>query len=71
VRGKGDEGWRAEPHIRDPITGRDVVPDAVTPKGNPVELKPDTPSGRAAGRRQMLKYERVLNKKGRVIYYKP
>jgi hypothetical protein len=52
--------------------GKQVRPDALTRNGNPIELKPNTPSGRAAGKRQMKKYEAASNgKKGRVIYYDP
>ncbi|WP_437565852.1 RHS repeat-associated core domain-containing protein [Sorangium sp. So ce542] len=68
---KAKPGWQAEPRLVDPATGKIVVPDAVTPKGHPIELKPNTPSGRAAGRRQMTRYERATGKKGRIIYYDP
>ncbi|WP_437933510.1 RHS repeat-associated core domain-containing protein [Sorangium sp. So ce341] len=68
---KAKPGWQAEPRLVDPATGRIVVPDAITPKGHPIELKPNTPSGRAAGRRQMTRYERATGKKGRIIYYDP
>nr|WP_237158887.1 RHS repeat-associated core domain-containing protein [Shewanella khirikhana] len=47
------------------------IPDAITQDGRPIELKPDTPSGRAKGRRQLKKYEKALGKKGRVVYYDP
>jgi hypothetical protein len=68
---KARPGWQSEPRLVDPTTGKTVVPDAVTPRGHPVELKPNTPSGRASGERQLLKYERATGKKGRVIYYDP
>ncbi len=65
-------GWRSEPHdLVDPATGRKVVPDAVSPSGRPVELKPDTPSGRRAGAQQLKKYERATGRRGRVVYYDP
>jgi len=48
-----------------------VIPDAVTRRGHPLEYKPDTPSGRAQGKRQLPAQERATGKKGRVIYYKP
>ncbi|WP_170229934.1 hypothetical protein [Polyangium fumosum] len=70
VKEKKGEGWRAEERI-DVEGGTYIRPDAVTPKGNPIELKPNTPSGRDAGKRQIKKYEEVLKKKGRVIYYDP
>jgi RHS repeat-associated protein len=65
------EGWQSEPRIEDPQTGKYYKPDAVTPGGHPIELKPDTPSGHRAGARQLKIYERILGKKGRVIYYTP
>ncbi|KYF54889.1 hypothetical protein BE08_44015 [Sorangium cellulosum] len=68
---KAKPGWQAEPRLVDPATGKTVVPDAITPKGHPIELKPNTPSGRAAGKRQMTRYERATGKKGRTIYYDP
>ena len=68
---KAKEGWESEPNLIDPATGKTVKPDAVSPSGRPVELKPNTPSGRAKGKRQIKKYERATGKKGRVIYYDP
>jgi hypothetical protein len=44
---------------------------AVTPNGRILELKPSTPSGRAAGERQIRNYEEQLGMAGRVIYYDP
>jgi hypothetical protein len=57
--------------ITDPVTKKELRPDALTPKGHPLELKPNTPSGRAAGKRQMEKYEAAARAKGRVLYYDP
>jgi RHS repeat-associated protein len=68
---KGKPGWQSEPRLTDPLTGRTVRPDAVTPSGRPIELKPNTPSGRLQGARQMEKYERATGRRGRVIYYDP
>ena len=69
-RVRNKPGWVAEPqNLIDPVTGKKVVPDALTPSGRPVDLKPDTPSGRAQGRTQLKKYERTTGKSGRVIYY--
>ena len=68
---KAKPGWQSEPRLVDPATGKTVIPDAVTPTGHPIELKPNTPTGRASGQRQLPKYERATNKKGRVIYYDP
>ena len=65
-------GWQSQPqNLIDPATGRKVVPDAVTPSGRPVELKPNTTSGRKSGAIQLPHYERALGRKGRVIYYDP
>jgi RHS repeat-associated protein len=63
------KGWQVEPRLTDPKTGQTVKPDAVTGTGKPVELKPNTASGRAKGRSQLKKYERATGKKGRVVYY--
>ena len=71
VEAKRGKGWDPNPRIKDPDTGRYVIPDALSPSGRPVELKPNTPSGRRQGRRQLRKYERVTGKKGRVVYYDP
>jgi large repetitive protein len=69
---KSKEGWESEPqYYTDPATGKKAVPDIVTPTGRPIELKPNTPSGRRQGARQIKKYERATGKKGRVIYYDP
>jgi len=65
------KGWDVEPRLTDPKTGKTVIPDAVTPSGHPIELKPNTPSGRAKGSQQIKKYERATNSNGRVIYYDP
>jgi hypothetical protein len=64
-------GWNEKPRVKDPITKKEVRPDALTPSGRPLELKPNTPSGRAAGARQLKKYEAATGKKGRVLYYDP
>jgi hypothetical protein len=69
VRGK--PGWQSEPTLVDPLTGKVVRPDAVTPRGHPIELKPRTRSGAEKGRRQLPAQERATGKKGRVIYYDP
>jgi RHS repeat-associated protein len=70
VRAKQAQGWRPEPTIKKP-GGKTLRPDAISPSGRPVELKPDTPTGRARGSRQIKKYEEILGKKGRVVYYDP
>lgn len=63
-------GWRSEPRLRG-ADGRLYKPDVVTPNGRILELKPNTPSGRAAGARQISIYEEQLGMPGRVIYYDP
>ncbi len=64
-------GWDPDPRGRiDPATGRTVIPDALTPSGHPVELKPDSASGRYKGQKQREAQERATGKRGRVIYYK-
>ena len=60
--------WNSEPTIRGG-DGKNYRPDVVTPRGRIMELKPNTPSGRAAGRRQAKNYEQQLRRKVRVIYY--
>lgn len=67
-----DKGWkvdRKDTGVVDPATGRTIYPDAITPSGHPIEIKPNTPTGRAAGASQLEAYERATGKKGRVIYY--
>lgn len=65
------KGWEVNPRLTDPKTGKTVIPDAVTPSGHPVELKPMSPSGVKKGTEQLPKYERATNNNGRVIYYDP
>ncbi|MES4993822.1 RHS repeat-associated core domain-containing protein [Agrobacterium radiobacter] len=61
-------GWQSEPRMLGK-DGKIHKPDVVTPRGRILELKPNTPSGRAAGARQVERYEQQLGQKGRVIYY--
>ncbi len=61
-------GWVSQPRLTDP-DGRIHIPDALSPSGRPVELKPRTESGFRRGRRQIRRYESVTGKKGRVVYY--
>jgi RHS repeat-associated protein len=70
VRAKADQGWQSEPTIKGP-NDEVLRPDAITPSGRPVELKPNTPSGRRRGESQLKKYEEATGKKGRVVYYDP
>lgn len=61
-------GWQSEPRMQGK-DGNFYKPDVVTPSGRILELKPNTPSGRAAGERQVKNYEEQLGMRGRVIYY--
>jgi hypothetical protein len=63
-------GWQSEPRLLG-ADGKIYKPDVVTPNGRILELKPNTPSGRAAGARQIQNYEEQLGMPGRVIYYDP
>jgi hypothetical protein len=63
-------GWRSEPRLQG-ADGKIYKPDVVTPNGRILELKPNTPSGRSAGARQIRIYEEQLGMRGRVIYYDP
>jgi RHS repeat-associated protein len=63
-------GWRSEPRLQG-ADGKFYQPDVVTANGRILELKPNTPSGRAAGARQISIYEDQLGMPGRVIYYDP
>ena len=65
------KGWTTGKGYTDPATGKTVIPDAVTNSGHPLELKPNTSTGRAKGKKQIKKYERATGKNGRVIYYDP
>lgn len=63
-----DRGWHRRGYT---VNGQRIFPDATTRRGYLLELKPDTPSGRAAGAKQCAEYTRVTNKRCRVIYYQP
>jgi RHS repeat-associated protein len=63
-------GWRSAPRLKG-TDGNFYRPDVVTPNGRMLELKPNTPSGRARGARQIRNYEEQLGMPGRVIYYGP
>jgi RHS repeat-associated protein len=69
-KAKDNPGWRADP----PLLGKDGKihkPDVVTPNDRFIELKPNTPEGRAAGQRQSQRYREQLGMRGRVIYHDP
>lgn len=63
-------GWKSNPVFIDAFGARHV-PDAVTAEGVLLELKPNTPSGRAAGKRQKARYEAVTGLDVRILYYDP
>jgi RHS repeat-associated protein len=67
---KQKEGWDPNPRIKGP-DGKELRPDALTRSGRPIELKPNTPSGRRQGRAQLRRYEQATGKRGRVVYYDP
>lgn len=72
-RVKQKPGWKAQPQypgIR-PDTGTPVRNPAAPQKRYLLELKPDTPSGRRAGARQVKRYTEQTGNKARVIYYDP
>jgi hypothetical protein len=66
----GKPGWQSEPRLVG-ADGKVYKPDVVTSGGHILELKPNTPSWRAAGARQIQNYEEQLGMPGRVIYYEP
>lgn len=69
-------GWTSEPRIVS--NGRLLKPDVRIPERlssagrvKYVEVKPDTPTGRAAGARQVEKYKAATGERVRVLYYDP
>jgi RHS repeat-associated protein len=67
-RVNGKPGWRGEGMVQGG-NGRWYRPDVITPGGRILELKPNTPSGRRAGARQIRIYQEQLGMRARVIYY--
>ena len=70
VKVKQKPGWQSEKTILG-NDGKRLRPDAIDPQGRPIELKPNSPTGRSRGEKQLKKYEEALGKKGRVVYYEP
>lgn len=64
------DGWKWE----DPLPsqeGRLMRPDINSRGGMFMELKPNTPTGRRAGLRQVKRYRQATDRPVRVIYYDP
>ncbi len=61
-------GWKSEPRMKG-ADGKTYKPDVVTPRGRIMELKPNTPSGKAAGARQTGNYSVQLGAPARTITY--
>ncbi len=61
-------GWQSEPRLVG-ADGKVCKPDAVSPFGYIIELKPNTPTGLAAGARQIERYLKQLGMPGRIITY--
>ncbi len=47
------------------------IPDAQSRSGRPIELKPDSPTGRRAIEPQLRRYEYLSNRRGIRAYYDP
>ncbi len=62
-----DRGWQANERI----PRSKLRPDGITKDGKPIEVKPDTESGRKAGEKQIRKHNEATRQHGRVIYYSP
>jgi len=71
AKAKGWDTKRKDTRLKDRDTGRYIYPDAIDECGRPVELKPDTPSGRRRARKQGEKYQRASGKDPVIIYYDP
>ena|GEM_PF-2623231 len=71
MRTKGWKVDRTDTGKVDPSTGTTVYPDAISPAGHPVEIKPRTPTGIVKGQSQIALYEWITGRVGRVIYYDP
>ena len=61
-------GWFSEKTI-DGLNGKTYRPDVTKPDGTFLELKPNSPSGIAAGEKQVANYEKQTGMKGEAIYY--
>jgi hypothetical protein len=74
---RAKEGWQPEPRVPGP-NGTTLKPDIGAPRRTPdpavrkyIEVKPNTPSGRAAAARQVKKYEEATRQKVRALFYDP
>lgn len=78
TRVEAKEGWKSEPKIDRPGQ-RPLRPDGGAPQRNPedlekrffLELKPDTPTGRAAAARAVRRYKVASGQRTRAIFYDP
>ncbi len=75
--GRPKDGWDVEPRVRGP-NGTILKPDLGAPArtSDPrvrryIEVKPDTPSGRAAAARQVKKYKEATRQNVRALFYDP
>jgi hypothetical protein len=66
-----DSGRKTDVRTYDPKRHQGGHPDAVTKSDRPVELKPDTASGRKAMQTQLGRYENSMQKRGIGVYYDP
>lgn len=74
---RAKDGWKPEPRIVSK-DGKLLKPDLGTPPRTPdpsvrnyIEVKPNTPSGRAAAARQVKKYEQATERQVRALFYDP
>ena len=64
-------GWKSDRLLRKEGVKSGIRSDVITPRGRTMELKPDTPSGRAAAKKQTERYRKFTNKGSRAIFYRP
>lgn len=71
------DGWKPEPRILDK-QGKMLKPDIGTPPRtsdpnvrNYIEVKPNTPTGRAAAAKQVKKYKDATGRRVRALFYDP
>jgi hypothetical protein len=74
---RAKDGWKPEPRVAGP-NGTTLKPDIGAPMRKPgsdarryIEVKPATPTGRAAAARQVQKYEDATGQNVRALFYDP